>query len=103
MAFQHLQFSSTTEYGSRLRLALRDVENGLDALVKSRDTMTFMIDGDGSLASQFAEVASRYQFTDNATAKAAWDELNSYLGKETGDGTTDHVDTARKQLMNKLR
>jgi hypothetical protein len=103
MAFIHIYFSAQTEYGSRLRSALSQVEDGLDRLVHARDTITFMVDGDGSSDAMFTEVTTRYGFPDNATAKAAWDELNSYIAKETTDATVDHVDAARKQLFNKLR
>jgi len=103
MAFQHLYFSAQTEYGSRLRSALGQVEDGLARLIQTRDAITFMIDGDGSSSTMFTEVTTRFAFADNATAQAAWNELNSYIAKETTDGTVDHVDAARKQLMNKLR
>lgn len=103
MAFTHIYFSAATEYGSRLRSALSQVESGLDALIHARDTVTLMIDGDGSNATQFGEVTARYAFVDNAAAKAAWDELNSYIAKETTDSSVSSVDAARKQLFNKLR
>lgn len=103
MAFQHLYFSPTTEYGAKLRSALSLLESGMDNIVRVRDTMTFMIDGDGSLASQFNEVVSRFGFPDTATAKAAWDELNSYIAKVTTDASVTNCNTALKQMINKLR
>lgn len=103
MAFQHIFFSAVTEYGGRLRSALTQAEDGIARLIHARDTITFMIDGDGSNASQFAEVASRYQFPDNASAKAAWDELNSCLGKLTTDASVSSVASALAQAFNKLR
>ncbi len=103
MAFSHIAFNQQLEYGGKLRSSLATVEDGRTRLIQIRDTMTFMIDGDGSNSTQFGEVATRFGFVDNASAKAAWDELNSYLGKVTTDASVSSVDAAFKQLMNKLR
>ncbi len=111
MTIAHIYFSAQTEYGKNLRSALTSVEDGTARLVQVRDTMTFMIDGDGSSSTQFTEVVARFGFSvtggdaaaNAVAAKAAWDEMNSYIGKITTDASVSSVDAARKQLMNKLR
>lgn len=103
MAFTHLYFSPTTEYGQKLRSALSLLEQGFDNIVRVRDAMTFMIDGDGSLATQYNEVVSRFGFPDTTTAKSAWDEMNAFISKATTDASVTNSDAARKQMLNKLR
>lgn len=79
------------------------LEEGRETLVKAKDVMQVMIDGDGSSATHFTEVTARFGFTDNATAKAGWDELNSALFKLTTDAQVSSVQAAMLQLFSKLR
>src|SRR4051812_2928911 len=103
MAFSHIQFNDQLPHGTKLRRGLSNLEEGLDGLNKIRDTMTLMIDGDGSNSTQFAEATTRFGFPDNASAKAAWDELNSLLGKLNSDADQTSVHTAMTQAFSKLR
>ena len=103
MAFAKLYFNPNSQYGGQLRGGLNQLESGLRIVIDMRDALTLMIDGDGSSSTQFSEATSRFGFADNATAKAAWDEMNSYLGKEMTDGSVTFVNAAREQLFDKLR
>lgn len=101
MAFQHIYFNDQLTYGRKLRSALIKLKEGYSERDEVISVMTLMIDGDGSNATQFAEVTSRFGFADNASAKAAWDELNSFASKDT-DASVTMAKTARNQALNKL-
>ncbi len=103
MAISKIYFNPSSQYGNALRNGLTNFENGLRAVADMRDAMTLMIDGNGSDSAMFNEVVTRFGFASNGDAKAAWDEMNSYLGKELSDGSTTFVNTAREQLFDKLR
>ena len=113
MAISHLLFNSGTYHGAILRDGL-SIEDKRERLIKARDCMTTMIDGDGSNISMFDEVVKRYgvngwttsdAVTDahRTVAKGIWDELNAGLGKITVDSSVTNVQTALLQLFNKLR
>jgi hypothetical protein len=93
MAYSHLYFNDQTNHGRLLRSCLQQMQGSHDGLV---------IDGDGSSATQFGEVVTRFGFPDTATAKAAWDELNSLQSKFSGDGSVSFVNAAMKQAFSKF-
>ena len=103
MAMTHIQFNDQLQHGRYLRRAIQMIEEGRETLVKTKDVMQTMIDGDGTDAAQFTEVTARFGFTNNATAKAGWDELNSALSKITTDASVTNVQAALLQLFSKLR
>lgn len=103
MAFTHIQFNDNTQHGMLLRNALRSIEEGYTRLQQILATMTDMIDGDGSQVAQFTEVTTRFGFVDNASAQAAWNELNSMNSKLTTDAAVSSVNAALLQAFNKFR
>ncbi len=103
MAFQKIFIDPAKQYGQRLLGGLTQFENGLKTISDIRDTMTLMIDGDGSNESMFNEVTLRFGTISNTASKAAWDELNSCLAKQFTDGSITFVNAAREQLFDKLR
>lgn len=103
MAISHVQFDDQTQHGRILRRALSQLEDGLDLLNKIRDTMTMMVDGDGSQAAMFTEVVTRFGFANTTNAKAAWDELNSLLFKFNTDADVTFVHAATVQALSKFR
>jgi hypothetical protein len=102
MAYSHLYFNDQTNHGRLLRSCLQQMQGSHDGLVNLLSIMTTMIDGDGSSATQFGEVVTRFGFPDTATAKAAWDELNSLQSKFSGDGSVSFVNAAMKQAFSKF-
>ena len=115
MAFAHIIFDQNTQFGSKLRQLLTQLESSDDAFVDVRDTMIQMRDGDGSQNVHYAEVVKRYKFADydptqgapsdaqNAKARAAFEELDSAFSKTSGNGTVSNVRAARDQTFAKLR
>lgn len=103
MAFAHIHFNDQTTYGRMLRRMLQMAEESDDLMKDVRDVMIQMRDGDGSVDTHYAEVASRFGFANNAKAKEAFDELDSAYSKTSGDGSVSNVRTARDQLFAKLR
>lgn len=103
MATSNLYFNDTLQHGRLLRGALTHLEQGVDLLNDLLACMTRMIDGDGSDASQFGEVMTRFAFTSTVNAKAAWDELNSLQAKLNTDASVDHVLSALNQAFAKFR
>lgn len=98
----HISFDETKKHGRELRAALQWLEEGYEALSDLKTVMTHMIDGDGSSATHFAVVTSRFGFTDNNVSKAAWDEINSLLGKLNTDGSVTFVNAALLQVFAKF-
>ncbi len=86
-----------------LRRGLQQLEEGKDVLNDVLASMPHMIDGDGSNATQFSEVTSRYGFASNEAAKAAWDELNSMMFKLNTDASVSAVNAAMNQAFAKMR
>lgn len=103
MAVQHIQFNDQLPHGRMLRRALDQLEEAIAKLEDLISTVTLMIDGDGSQASHFTYVTSKFGFADNATAKAAWDELNSLMFKLTTNSSITDMYAALNQAFNKFR
>lgn len=116
MAFAHIHFNQGTQYGAKLRQVLNLMEQSDDQLADVRDAMVQMRDGDGSSNVHYAEVTRRYGFGDydvttnnaptdaqNATARAAFEEIDSAYSKTSGNGSVSSVRSARDQLFAKLR
>ena len=116
MAFSHLHFNRSTQYGAKLRSFLDNFERALEDFSDARDLMIQMIDGDGSAISHFDELVRRFGFgnydvttqgapTDaqRTVAKAAYDEMQSAYSKVSGNGSVSNVNAALLQLFAKLR
>jgi len=115
MAFAHISFNQSSQFGSKLRQLLNLMEQSDDLFTDVRDTMIQMRDGDGSQNVHYAEVVKRYGFGDydstqgsptdaqNAKARAAFEELDSAYSKTSGNGSVSNVRAARDQFFAKLR
>jgi hypothetical protein len=103
MPTTHITFNPATSGGSRIRQLLSNIENGQSLILQELATFNTLIDGDGSSAAMFTAAASYYGFSDNANAKASWDELNSLSGKLNTDASVTSVMSAIKQAANKHR
>ena len=103
MATTHLAFNDQLTHGRMLRRALDQLEEGREGINDVLASMTTMIDGDGSLATQFTLVVTKFGYPDIATAKAAWDELNSMASKFNTDASVSSVQAALIQAFNKFR
>jgi len=103
MADNHFVFNRGLPAGFRLGRGHEALESAMALLVNERDTMTQMLDGDGTLAAHFNAHVTAYGFQTTADAKAAYDELGAVLGKLTTDGSVTVVNTAIKQFLAKLR
>lgn len=103
MASNHIHFNDQTSYGRQLRRMLQLMKEGDDLMRDVRDVMIQMRDGDGSQDAHYAEVTTRFGFTSDAKARAAFEELDSAYSKTSGDGNVSNVRAARDQLFAKLR
>jgi len=103
MAFNHIHFDDQTQYGRKLRSMLNKSEQADDEMIDVRDVMIQMRDGDGSVASHYAEVTTRFGFATDDKAKACFDELDSAYSKTSGNAEVTNVRAARDQLYAKLR
>lgn len=103
MAVSHISYSASTQHGALLHSALGGLEAKFDDLNDIHATMALMIDGDGSDASHFAYMATKFGFADNATAKAAYEELSSLLFKLNTNSSVSDVNAALLQAFNKFR
>lgn len=103
MAFAHIHFDDQTQYGRKLRRLLQLMEEGDDAMTDVRDMMIQMRDGDGSQDVHYAEVTTRFGFTNDTKSREAFLELDSAYSKTSGNASVDNVRAARDQLFAKLR
>lgn len=115
MAFNHIHFNRSSQYGAKLAQLLNLLEQGDDLFTDVRDVMIQMRDGDGSSNAHYAEVTKRFGFGDydptqgdptdaqNAKARAAFEELDSAYSKTSGNGSVSNVRAARDQFFAKLR
>lgn len=103
MAVAHINFNKGTEHGHMLFSALDRLEQSFTDLNEVHRTMALMIDGDGSSATHFTYMQEKFGFTDNAGAKAAYDELSSVLAKLNTDASVSSVNAALLQTFNKFR
>jgi hypothetical protein len=103
MAFNHIHFDDNLPYGRILRAALRTNEDADDKLADVISLFESMIDGDGSADAHYTEITSRFAFTSNAQAHAAFNELSSAYSKTSGNGSVSNVRAARDQMFAYLR
>jgi hypothetical protein len=103
MAFTHIHFDDTTQYGRLLRTMLRTNESADDQLADIMSLIQSMLDGDGSSDAHYTEVAVRFAFATNALAHAAFNELASAHAKTSGNGAVTNTRAARDQLFAFLR
>lgn len=109
MSFAWINFGGNQ--GPLLRSALTQLEASRNSFFDThapifgvRDMMIQMRSGDGSNPTDYAEVATRFAFADNASAKAAFDEIASACGSlQNGSATADQVNAALSQLFARLR
>ena len=103
MADNHYVFDRDLSAGFRLGRAFEDLENAVNRLKAEKDTMTHMLDGDGSAITHFNAHVTAYGFTDTTNAKAAYEELNALVGKIDTDGAVSSVKAAINQALARFR
>ena len=103
MAYAHILFNGQTVFGARLRRMLDMNESADDQFADVRDVMVQMIDGDGSSDTHYARIQALFGFDTNATAHAAFLEMDSAYSKTSGNGSVSNTRAARDQMFAKLR
>ncbi len=105
MAFSHIYFNDQTSYGRMLRRMLNLMEESDDLMADVRDVMIQMRDGADNPEdhTNYAEVTTRFGFSSNTQARAAFLELDSAYSKTSGNNSVSDVRAARDQLYAKLR
>ena len=99
MAVNHIKFDDQTNGGRRLRRLLNNLEDLLDQFDEELATLAQMKDGGN--VTQY--IVDQYGFTDTTVAAAGVSEVESAYSKLSGDGSVDFVQTALRQVCNKLR
>lgn len=94
MAVTHYSFNDQLEHGRKLRRVLQQMEESHKGLPDLLDIMATMIDGDGSAEAQFAYLTSHFGFPDNATARAAWNDLQALQAKFASNAAVTNVRAA---------
>ena len=105
MAVGHLGYNPQTQYGAYLRNVVTNLKNAMDDVADLAATMALMIDGDVNVAANYSYMASKFGFTDTATAKDAYFEVLSLAGKFPDNAGTSvtAVKAAIVQASNKFR
>lgn len=103
MADNHYVFNRNIAAGLRLGRGMEDLDNAITRLRAEKDTMTQMLDGDGSAVGHYAAHVTAYGFSDTTNAKAAYDELNALLAKIDSDAAVSSVKTAIAQASARFR
>lgn len=100
----HIYFDkNASAYSLKLRVLINALEEYDDLFTDIRDAMIQMRSGDGSQDAHYATVKTRFGFSTDADARAAFEELDSAYSKTSGDGPVSNVRAARNQLFAKLR
>lgn len=94
MPVNHYEFDDQIDHGRKLRRTLQQLEESHKALPDVLDIMAVMIDGDGSDAAQFSYLTEKFGFPDNATARAAWLDLQTLQSKFAGNTSVTNVRAA---------
>jgi hypothetical protein len=102
MAVTHIKFNAQSDGGRFIRRAVDTVSQGQQWLKECVAGLASMLDGDGTNVAHFTYMTAQCGFPDNATAKAAWDELNSINAKLTTDGSVSAVNAAILQAKAKF-
>ena len=102
MPVTHIKFNAQSDGGRFIRRAVDTVCNGQQSLKDLVDGLARMLNGDGTDVSHFNYMTLQCGFPDNATAKAAWDELNSLNAKLTTDANVTAVNAAILQIKAKF-
>lgn len=102
MADNHYVFNRTLPAGFRLGVAF-DALDSAKRLIAERETMTQMLDGDGSNVAHFNAHVAAYGFTDTTNAKAAYEELGALIGKIDTDASVSNVKAAIAQALARFR
>lgn len=103
MASTHYPFNHGTYYGQLLHRPLLALENDLQELKEIFGTMEKMLTGDANDEASYDVLTTRFEFADNASAKLAFLELASGLGKLTTNDPVQDVANAIKNMVDKLR
>jgi hypothetical protein len=103
MAFNHISFNDQTQYGRILRRAVNMAEEADDALNDVVDMMTQMRDGDGTVASHYAECTARMGFASDAKAKDCYDLLKAASDDISTNASVVNVKQRRGQVYARLR
>jgi hypothetical protein len=106
MATSHITFNDQLSHGRDVARALQQLQEGRQGLIDVVAVLQLMIDGDSSDASQFTQMATNLGMVtngtpENATAKAAWEELVALKAKVTDDTQTS-VSAAMLQAFAKF-
>ena len=102
MAATNFFIDTSKQHGSKLKSALNQLETGFDSLNDILANIPHMIDGDGSSSTHFVEVTNRYGFPDDATSKAAYEEIQSVMSKLNTDASVTSVNAALLQAFAKF-
>jgi hypothetical protein len=98
MAVSHVLYDPNSPYGSRLRNALRTLENGVSELNDVLGIMTLMLDGGVATA----YLAARFGTADAAVAQSLYNEISALMAKLNTDASVTNVKTAIAQAIQKL-
>jgi hypothetical protein len=96
MAIDFIEYNASTEYGSRLKSAIRNLDANQHELELLLAKMNRMNDDN-----DFSAMETQFGIT-TGKGDDARNELASYLAKVTGDGQVEFVAAARAQLVAKL-
>ena len=106
MAAPHFDYSQSLPFAIQIRNMFGNLENSFNSLVNNNGlvgTMKLMIDGDGSQDVHYHPIAVAAGFADDATARAAFNEILSVQGKLDSDASVSNVNAAVIQAINKFR
>ena len=99
MAINHEKFDDQKQKGRLLRQFLNTLE---DMLIRGEDLfLTIQQMKDAGDVTQY--IADEFGFQDVTSAEAAIGEFESAYAKFSGDGQVDTVNTALRQVCNRLR
>jgi hypothetical protein len=94
---------STSTHGKYLQRMVTSNEDADRYLKEVRDVMVQMFEGDGSQDAHYSTIKTRFGFETDASAHAAFSEIDTAFSKTSGNASVSGVRAARDQLFSKLR
>lgn len=91
------KYSTTSTHGKFLARAILYANDGDRYLSELMAMLAQMLDGDGSIDAHYVTIAANFGFADTTVAHNAYNELNSFYAKTSGNGSVSSVRAARDQ------
>ena len=101
MAASDINFDRANQFGQEIKAYLNALRKVNEDGPKIMQAIIYMVDGDGSDPTHFANLVGKGIYPSNKDAIASYNELASINAKLTQDSAQTNIDAAIKQVCSK--